>query len=326
MSEKSYILDELIEKEESYIRKLKDIHRYMAVYVDEDSDIPLPLELKNVSNQLIFANVTEIYKWHKCYFLNALKDNRDSIRDLTKILVDNEPQFHMYSQFAYNSNIRQHLLDSHVQYFDQLQDKLECKESLKDLLVTTAQRHITYKMLFGRLLDCLIKTGCQTEAEHCRLAVDMIERVAVEWNGYMKSQYIENFDCVLSDQGKLLFHEFLLCTHNCKTRKLYAFLFKRSIVFTKSKKTKDKFSERYIYQFKLAMNKIRILQLPGCKFLLQMEDPNQAPVKVVCEPESNALYDHWVEVIGKQLMLQKKLISSIMYPVDDNVEEREICM
>ena len=35
------------------------------MYVDEDSEVPLPLGLKNVSNQLIFANVTEIYKWHK---------------------------------------------------------------------------------------------------------------------------------------------------------------------------------------------------------------------------------------------------------------------
>ena len=70
----------------------------------------------------------------------------------------------------------------------------------------------------------------------------------------MKSQYIENFDCVLSDQGKLLFHEYLHCTQNAKTRKLYVFLFKRSIVFTKSKNTKNKFSERYIYQFKLAVS------------------------------------------------------------------------
>ena len=74
------------------------------------------------------------------------------------------------------------------------------------------------------------------------------------------------------------------------------------------------------------MNNIRIVQLPGCKFLLQIENPNLTPVKVVCEPESNALYDRWTEAIKKQLMEQNRLINSIIYPVDDNVEEREICM
>lgn len=74
------------------------------------------------------------------------------------------------------------------------------------------------------------------------------------------------------------------------------------------------------------MNKIRLLQLPGGKFLLQVEDPNLPPKKIICEPQSNDLHKRWVHAIKEQLMLQQKLMSRVMYPIDDKVDERLIAV
>lgn len=61
-----YVLRELVETEEAYVRDLSDIvEGYIKTMHDPECEIPMPEDLKGGKDKMVFGNVEAIYKWHK---------------------------------------------------------------------------------------------------------------------------------------------------------------------------------------------------------------------------------------------------------------------
>lgn len=66
MKKRMYALKELVHTEETYVQDLSMIVKgYIREIRDPESDIPLPDDLKNGKERLVFGNVEAIYEWHR---------------------------------------------------------------------------------------------------------------------------------------------------------------------------------------------------------------------------------------------------------------------
>lgn len=66
LRKREYVLQELIDTEEAYVRDLSMIvDGYIALMKDPDCEIPMPDDLKDGKDKLVFGNIEMIYEWHK---------------------------------------------------------------------------------------------------------------------------------------------------------------------------------------------------------------------------------------------------------------------
>ncbi|KAJ8950118.1 hypothetical protein NQ314_007970, partial [Rhamnusium bicolor] len=66
LRKRQYVLQELIDTEEAYVRDLSLIvDGYIAAIKDPDCEIPMPEDLKDGKDKLVFGNIEVIYDWHK---------------------------------------------------------------------------------------------------------------------------------------------------------------------------------------------------------------------------------------------------------------------
>lgn len=66
LEKRQYVLQELISTEEAYVRDLSMIvEGYIATMRDPDCEIPMPEDLKDGKDKLVFGNIEVIYDWHK---------------------------------------------------------------------------------------------------------------------------------------------------------------------------------------------------------------------------------------------------------------------
>lgn len=66
LKKREYVLQELIDTEEAYVRDLSMIvDGYIALMKDPDCEIPIPEDLKDGKDKLVFGNIEFIYDWHK---------------------------------------------------------------------------------------------------------------------------------------------------------------------------------------------------------------------------------------------------------------------
>lgn len=66
MRQRMHALDELVETEEAYVRSLSIIvDGYIREIRDPNSDIPMPDDLKDGKERMVFGNIEAIYEWHR---------------------------------------------------------------------------------------------------------------------------------------------------------------------------------------------------------------------------------------------------------------------
>lgn len=66
LKKRQYVLKELIDTEEAYVRDLSMIvDGYMTVMKDPDCEIQMPDDLRDGKDKLVFGNIEAIYDWHK---------------------------------------------------------------------------------------------------------------------------------------------------------------------------------------------------------------------------------------------------------------------
>lgn len=65
LEKRQYVLQELISTEEAYVHDLSMIvEGYIATMRDPDCEIPMPEDLKDGKDKLVFGNIEVIYDWH----------------------------------------------------------------------------------------------------------------------------------------------------------------------------------------------------------------------------------------------------------------------
>lgn len=70
LRKRQYVLRELVDTEEAYVRDLSQIvDGYLATMRDPDCDIPMPDDLKAGKDKMVFGNIEAIYEWHKEYVI-----------------------------------------------------------------------------------------------------------------------------------------------------------------------------------------------------------------------------------------------------------------
>lgn len=66
LKKRQYVLQELVDTEEAYVRDLSLIvDGYIATMRDSDCDVPMPEDLRNGKDKMVFGNIEAIYDWHK---------------------------------------------------------------------------------------------------------------------------------------------------------------------------------------------------------------------------------------------------------------------
>merc|ERR1711879_203420 len=94
LSERKYRLQELLETERTYIEKLEQCCHYIQFIEEskqkEDHELPMPKELKDGRDRIIFGNIAHIHEWHRDNFLKNLENCIESglIVDLAKLFKE----------------------------------------------------------------------------------------------------------------------------------------------------------------------------------------------------------------------------------------------
>ncbi|CAH0547747.1 unnamed protein product [Brassicogethes aeneus] len=66
LKKREFVLKELIDTEEAYVENLKEIvEDYMRTMADPECEIPIPEDLRNGKDKMVFGNIEAIYEWHK---------------------------------------------------------------------------------------------------------------------------------------------------------------------------------------------------------------------------------------------------------------------
>lgn len=66
LRKRQYVLKELVETEEAYVRDLSQIvDGYIKMVRDADCEVPMPEDLKGGKDKMVFGNVEAIYEWHR---------------------------------------------------------------------------------------------------------------------------------------------------------------------------------------------------------------------------------------------------------------------
>ena len=62
-------LQEIVESEQMYVSDLEQVYTYITYMREsketEDADIPMPDELRQGRDRMIFGNIESIYEWHR---------------------------------------------------------------------------------------------------------------------------------------------------------------------------------------------------------------------------------------------------------------------
>lgn len=66
LRKRHYVLKELVETEEAYVRDLSQIvEGYMKMMRDPECEVPMPEDLRGGKDKMVFGNIEAIYDWHK---------------------------------------------------------------------------------------------------------------------------------------------------------------------------------------------------------------------------------------------------------------------
>ena len=62
-------LQEILESEKMYVTDLEQVYQYLTYMREskemEEADIPMPEDLRQGRDRMIFGNIESIYEWHR---------------------------------------------------------------------------------------------------------------------------------------------------------------------------------------------------------------------------------------------------------------------
>ncbi|XP_059221225.1 rho guanine nucleotide exchange factor 25-like isoform X1 [Stomoxys calcitrans] len=316
------VIRELIETEENYVKNLSIVVEcYLQEFRSPYPRVSIPSDLRERKAQFVFVNIEDIYFWHKESFYRALVKHRQSPKELAKVFLKCESQFHMYAKYFSNKDKSQFIVSEYESYFDAVRKHFNQKLDLNNFLCIPIQRLPQYQLLLKEMAKPLkeMEGDWQPICE----AQSMIARVLTTVNDFTAIQRINNFHGDIADQGKLVYHNFLTCKHNEKKTRFYVFLFTRIIIFTKKINPKGKYSSAtYNYKLEIPMNKVTIKELHSKCFSMIYTERNIEVMNLICFGENQTIHKLWMQKINEQIRMQRELIADLVNPLTEC--EREV--
>nr|CAI5847113.1 unnamed protein product [Callosobruchus analis] len=323
LKKRQYVLKELIDTEEAYVRDLSMIvDGYIAAMKDPDCKIPMPEDLKDGKDKLVFGNIEMIYDWHKNFFLKSLQQAIENPIELASLFKRYERKLQMYVIYCKNKHVSEYIVSEYLDtYFEELRVHLGHKLQLCDLLIKPVQRIMKYQLMLKDILKYTERAGLTTEIEPLRAAYKIMVVVPKTANDMMDVGRLQGFEGKITAQGKLLFHGILTVSDLPglnpivgKNKDLHVFFFEQSIIFSEVVGKKTQFtSPQYIYKAHIQVNKMSLEAKEDC-FILESTDPN-IRVGFTCQATNEDLQRQWVTTIHDILQTQRDFLKAIQSPI-----------
>ncbi|CAH1132932.1 unnamed protein product [Ceutorhynchus assimilis] len=342
LKKRQYVLQELVDTEEAYVRDLSLIvDGYIATMRDPDCEIPMPEDLREGKDKMVFGNIEAIYDWHKNHFLKSLKAAIENPEELAQLFKRYERKLQMYVIYCKNKPISEYIVAEHLDnYFEELRVKLGHKLQLCDLLIKPVQRIMKYQLMLKDILKYTERSGLKHEFETLKAAYKIMVVVPKNANDMMDVGRLQGFESgKITAQGKLLLHGPLSVsdlpgqnpTIIGKTKELQVFLFEQSVIFSEIVGKKTQFtSPQYIYKAHVQVNRMTLddSREDGCFILTSTDPKNQTPlaepvqsknisctIGFVCTAPSEDLRNQWVKTLKEILQTQRDFLKAIQSPI-----------
>lgn len=323
LQKRSFVLKELVDTEQQYVIDLGYIvEGYIAMM--QSGEVPMPEDLKNGKDKIIFGNVEAIYEWHRDLFQAELEKCLEEPERLGLLFRRYERRLNMYVVYCQNKPKSEYIVSEYIEtYFEEIRQKLGHKLQLPDLLIKPVQRIMKYQLLLKDILKYTERAQLHKEAEDLRKAVHIMHVVPKAANDMMNVGRLQGFDGKITAQGKLLLQGLLLVSEpssGAKFRERQVFLFEQIIILSEAVGVKTHFSNQaYIYKNHLQVNKMSLNEHTEdgdpLKFMLCSKDPHQEGVSFVIQTPSMEARNEWVCNIRAILETQLDFLRAIQSPI-----------
>ncbi|XP_049540930.1 triple functional domain protein [Anopheles darlingi] len=332
LRKRNYALRELITTEEAYVNDLSQIvNGYIAEIRNPASTVPIPDDLKGGKERMVFGNVEAIYEWHRDHFLKSLQKCLQNPYELGLLIKRSERKLHMYVVYCQNKPVSEHIVQEHMNYFDELRLKLKYKLCLGDMLIKPVQRIMKYELLLKDILKHTQRAGLTEEIPGLKDAMHIMQVVPKAANDMMDVGRLQKFEGKITTQGKLLLHGPLYCVEGAsssdknsynsqKPKELHVFLFEQNIIFAEIVGKKTQFtSPNYIYKAHIQVNKMTLQdvsdQTNGNRFSLCSMDPQRPGISFICTAPTVELHNEWLNTIHEILKTQNDFLKALVSPI-----------
>ncbi|CAG0884605.1 unnamed protein product [Cyprideis torosa] len=333
---RTFVIQELVDTEKDYVKHLGLIvDNYMRSMRDSEFEIPMPEDLKDGKDKIIFGNLEAIYEWHQRTFSKDLERCIEHPEELGPLFKKHERKLNIYIKYCENKPKSDYIVADYIDsYFEDLRQKFGHKLQLPDLLIKPVQRIMKYQLLLKDILSLTKEAGLKDEVDALNKAVQIMHYVPKAADDMMNIGRLRGFEGKITAQGTLKCHGPMMVQegpnfHNLgKHRELQVFVFEQSIFFAEEVGKKTQFSNPdYIYQRHLQINKTSLKEMdddPEClKFAVQSTVPSVELV-IVCTASSPEERDEWVGVIRNLLDVQNKFLNAIQSPIAYQKELRTL--
>ncbi|KAI9551891.1 hypothetical protein GHT06_022227 [Daphnia sinensis] len=309
LRKRQYVLQELVETERDYVRDLGQIvDGYMAMMslgingghsanVSDPCSVPPPVpdDLREGKDKIIFGNIEAIYNWHNDVFLQAIEKCGENVSELGPLFKRSERKLHMYIVYCQNKAKSEYIVSEHIDtYFEELRQRLGHRLTICDLLIKPIQRITKYQLLLQKLVDYSekgldilsrrssdddvsanaaaaatntddLRISLQDEVGTLSRALHIMTVVPKMANDMMMVGRLQGFDGKITAQGKLLLHGQLYCSTELSKvpskefKELQVFLFEQAVIFSEVVGKRTQFGQPvFIYKAHIQMNKMSL--------------------------------------------------------------------
>jgi len=332
IEQRSYRLQEILESEKMYVTDLEQVYQYLTYMREskemEEADIPMPEDLRQGRDRMIFGNIESIYEWHRDYFSKNLEKCIENPVDLGNLFKKSEKKFQMYVVYCQNKPKSEFIVSAHIDtYFEEIRLKYGFKLRLTDLLIKPIQRLTKYHMLLEAILKHSQRAGLMEEAAAIEQAFHVMTVVPNQANDMMDIGRLQGFEGKIVAQGKLLLHGPLLCTDdassgpNYKLKEMTVFLFEQIIIFADTVGKKTQFtSPVYTYKAHIQVNKMQFDEkvdgdTENRMFRIKSTCPKGPAITYLCQAENTKQRNMWTGTMSKQLQTQKEFLQALSQPI-----------
>ncbi|XP_054722102.1 triple functional domain protein-like isoform X2 [Uloborus diversus] len=322
LSKRKYVLQELVETERDYVRDLGlVVDGYIKLMRSED--IPVPDDLKDGKDKIVFGNIEAIYEWHRDSFCAEIEKCLEEPERLGLLFRRYERRLNMYVVYCQNKPKSEYIVSEYLDtFFEEARQKLGHKLQIPDLLIKPVQRIMKYQLLLKDILKYTEKANLEEETKNLINAVNIMHIVPKAANDMMNVGRLQGFDGKITAQGKLLQQGSLLVSDPTtgKMKERQVFLFEQIIIFSDAVGPKSQFSTPvYIYKNHIQVNKMTLEERfedgDPTKFVLKSKDPLQNGLSFVIQGKTLKDRDEWVTNLRTILDTQLDFLRALQSPI-----------
>ncbi|GFQ77080.1 triple functional domain protein, partial [Trichonephila clavata] len=322
LTKRRFVLQELVDTERDYVRDLGClVEGYLNLM--RNDEVPVPEDLKNGKDKIVFGNVEAIYEWHRDSFCAEIEKCIEEPQRLGILFRRYERRLNMYVVYCQNKPKSEYIVSEYLDtFFEDIRQKLGHKLTLPDLLIKPVQRIMKYQLLLKDILKYTEKAGLEEEAQNLRKAVQIMHVVPKAANDMMNVGRLQGFNGKITAQGKLLQQGILMVSDPStgKMKERQVFLFEQIIIFSDFIGPKSQFSAPvYIYKNHIQVNKMALEERSEdgdpTKFVLKSKDPLQAGLAFIIQGKTVEDRNEWVANLRAILDTQLDFLRALQSPI-----------